>query len=116
MEVNINNIQPDRKGRVWVSLFHLKDASKYPFGKASHRVKFIPKEIRHSVYFRGLKKGEYAVSVIHDENRNGKADESILGFFEEGYGFSNNYRYFPSFKKSQINVNTNSIVNIRMVY
>jgi uncharacterized protein (DUF2141 family) len=115
MEVSIKNIEPERKGRVIVSLFELKNSEWFPFGK-SHSIKFEPKEEFSTIYFRNIQKGEYAVSVFHDENRNGKPDENFLGGYGEGYGFSNNYRYFPSFKKSQINVNTNSFINIRMIY
>ncbi|MEM8568210.1 MAG: DUF2141 domain-containing protein [Bacteroidota bacterium] len=37
----------------------------------------------------GLPKGEYAVSVLHDENKNGDLDFGGMGPVE-GYGFSNN--------------------------
>jgi len=33
--------------------------------------------------------GKYAISVIHDENNNGKFDRNWLGIPKEGYGFSN---------------------------
>ncbi|ELR69245.1 hypothetical protein C900_05316 [Fulvivirga imtechensis AK7] len=39
----------------------------------------------------GLPVGTYAVSIIHDENNNGKLDMGVMGP-EEGYGFSNNAR------------------------
>jgi len=34
--------------------------------------------------------GEYAVSLLHDENRDGKMDSSMLGIPKEGFGFSGN--------------------------
>ena len=37
-----------------------------------------------------LPPGQYAVSVIHDENDNGKLDANFMGMPTEGYGFSNN--------------------------
>lgn len=37
----------------------------------------------------GLPQGEYAISVVHDENANGQLDFGGMGP-EEGYGFSNN--------------------------
>lgn len=39
-----------------------------------------------------LAAGEYAISVFHDENGNGKLDSNFLGVPTEGYGFSNNAR------------------------
>lgn len=40
--------------------------------------------------FSGLPAGEYAVSVIQDENANGNLDSNALGVPLEGYGASNN--------------------------
>jgi uncharacterized protein (DUF2141 family) len=40
--------------------------------------------------FENLPRGAYAVSLIHDENRNEKLDTNFLGIPKEGYGFSNN--------------------------
>jgi uncharacterized protein (DUF2141 family) len=37
----------------------------------------------------GIMPGSYALSVIHDENRNGKLD-TFLGVPREGFGFSHN--------------------------
>lgn len=38
----------------------------------------------------GLPAGEYAVSVIQDENNNGTLDSNVFGVPLEGYGASNN--------------------------
>lgn len=40
-------------------------------------------------HFPGLAAGRYAVSVMHDENGNGKLDSNFIGMPTEGYGFSN---------------------------
>ncbi len=40
--------------------------------------------------FRDVKPGTYGLSVIHDENDNGKFDTNFLGMPKEGWGFSNN--------------------------
>ena len=44
------------------------------------------------VDFAGIAPGKYALVCYHDENSNGKFDESMLGMPEEGYCFSNNVR------------------------
>jgi uncharacterized protein (DUF2141 family) len=47
--------------------------------------------------------GAYALSVIHDENGNGRLDTS-LGIPREGFGFSNNPRIWfgpPSFNSAR---------------
>ncbi len=40
-------------------------------------------------HFEGLAAGTYAISVMHDENGNGKLDTNFVGMPIEGYGFSN---------------------------
>jgi uncharacterized protein (DUF2141 family) len=48
-----------------------------------------------------LPAGEYAISVMHDENGNKRMDYNALGIPVEGYGLSNNVRlYFskPAYK------------------
>ena len=44
--------------------------------------------------------GQYAISILHDENRNGTIDTTSRGFPTEGYAYSNNVGklYAPSFK------------------
>jgi uncharacterized protein (DUF2141 family) len=43
-----------------------------------------------TVVFENLKPGKYAVSVLHDANRNKDLDKNKLGIPKEGFGFSNN--------------------------
>jgi len=46
--------------------------------------------------FAGVPAGDYAVTLFHDENKNGKFDSNFIGYPLEGYGFSNNVA--PKFK------------------
>ena len=39
--------------------------------------------------FKGLAAGQYAVSVYHDANENGKLDQNMMGIPVEATGFSN---------------------------
>lgn len=57
--------------------------------------------------FRGVEAGRYAVSVIHDENANGKIDKNFMGFSKEPWGVTNNVRpkqRAPRFSESTIHV------------
>ena len=42
--------------------------------------------------FPDLPKGAYAISALHDADRNGRMSKSLLGWPVEAYGFSNNAR------------------------
>lgn len=57
------------------------------------------------VTFTDLPPGEYGISVIHDENENGKLDTNFMGVPKEGFGFGNNAMGSfgpPSFEKAKI--------------
>jgi len=70
--------------------------------------------------FKNISSGGYAVSVVHDENANGKLDINFLGIPKEGIGTSNNPKSSfgaPSFEDSRFNIPTKSnSLNITIRY
>ncbi len=72
-----------------------------------------------TVTFYNLSKGSYAVSVLHDENKNGKVDKGMI-FPKEGIGFSNyqsiNVTNRPSFKKASFELKQDEIIKIKVIY
>lgn len=70
--------------------------------------------------FEDLPVGEYAISVIHDENNNNAFDKNFLGIPKEGYGASGNNLPFasaPEFKDNKFRVNANQVtLKIRLRY
>lgn len=65
-----------------------------------------------------LPAGEYAVSIYHDINGNGKMDKNIFGAPSEPYGFSKNYKptfRAPKFDEVKINLNTDRKINISLI-
>ena len=72
-----------------------------------------------AVSFQGLKPGLYAISVLHDENGNGRMD-TFLGVPREGFGFSGNAapRFGPpSFEAAAITIEAGvSHQTVRMRY
>ena len=85
LEVVVANVK-DTTGTVRVGIFRdektfLKDAF---VGKI---VKAAKGEVK--VVFESVPEGKYALSVIHDENRNGELDSNMIGIPREGFGFSN---------------------------
>jgi len=66
-----------------------------------------------------LAAGDYAISVIHDENSNGKLDSNFLGVPTEGYGFSNNARGNfgpPEFAAARFGLPATSRLTIELGY
>ncbi|MFM7349012.1 MAG: DUF2141 domain-containing protein [Erythrobacter sp.] len=48
----------------------------------------VPASGRLEIRFPGVKPGNYAIALLHDENNNGKADRAMGMMPKEGYGFS----------------------------
>jgi len=72
------------------------------------------------VVFRDVPQGVYAVSVLHDENSNGKLDKNFFGIPEEGYGASNNpgkKMRAPNFDEAKFSMSSpDQTVEINLVY
>src|SRR5688572_9305143 len=103
IEVTVTNIK-DAKGNIRVGLFNNEDdfLEKAIEGKV---VKSTGTDV--TVVFENLKPGDYAVSIIHDENENGDIDKNFLGIPKEGFGFGNNAMGSfgpPDFKDAKVSV------------
>ncbi|MEI6847383.1 MAG: DUF2141 domain-containing protein [Chlorobiaceae bacterium] len=70
--------------------------------------------------FKNIPYGTYAVSVLHDENSNGKMDKTFIGIPKEGFGVSNNpkiRRGPPSFDEALFSFNSQQLdLTIEMNY
>ena len=80
------------QGKLIIWLF--KDARGFPGDTSKifrqQTVDIDPKTMSAEVMMSDLPLGTYAVSVLHDENNNGKMDKNLVGIPREGYGASNN--------------------------
>ena len=110
------------KGRIALALF----ASEAGFpGDASKAVRLQQAEINAQTLsaqfvLEGIPYGQYAVSVFHDENSNGKLDKNFVGAPKEGYGASNNPRKRmgpPPFEEARFSLNQPSqSIEIKLMY
>jgi uncharacterized protein (DUF2141 family) len=115
LQVTVDNIK-EQKGTIRIGLFtnendFLKNASHGKVVKATGKLV--------TVIFENLPSGEYAVSVIHDENENEILDANILGIPKEGFGFGNNTMGMfgpPSWEKTKIRLDQNGKQLIRLRY
>ena len=88
IHVEIAGLRND-KGQVLCALFLSPgDFPKKTDKAVSHRTSIISN--RHAVCeFLAVTPGTYAVSVVHDENSNGRLDTNFMGIPREGVGASN---------------------------
>ena len=101
LEVTVRNIK-EAKGTIRVGLF----TNENDFLKKAAEGKVVKaKQGELTVVFENLKPGDYAVSVIHDENENGELDSNMVGIPKEGFAFGNNAMGMfgpPSFEKAKV--------------
>jgi len=77
----------NNNGVVYVTLFNSKESY---FKQKYKEIAIQPDNNRAIGKFENLSYGEYAISVIHDENGNGKLNTNLFRIPKEPYGFSNN--------------------------
>jgi len=115
VEVTITGIR-DTTGVVMVGLF---TDSKSFLKKPSYGTSMKSQKGEMRTVIEGVPPGDYAVSIIHDANRNGELDSNFMGIPKEGFGFSNNVMGTfgpPSFEKAMIKVNSSTQISIRARY
>lgn len=88
LTVKVSNIQND-KGQIGCSLFSKKDGFPSEAEKADSRMFVKSKSGKANCVFEDLKPGKYAVSVMHDEDKNGELKTSLVGRPKEWWGVSN---------------------------
>lgn len=111
IEVTVRNIR-ETKGTVRVGLFN-NDADFLKNAVDGKIVKANGAEV--TVVFENLKPGDYAVSVIHDKNENGKLDKNFIGIPKEGFAFGNNAMNTfgpPDFKDAKVKVDGNRVKQV----
>lgn len=71
-----------------------------------------------SASFSGLRKGRYAVVILHDEDGNGEMTTKPSGFPAEGFGTSNNPAFLgpPTFEPAAVEVSGSVRISITLRY
>lgn len=95
------------KGVVRVALFNSEKGFPSDGQKAFKNISVPAKEGVVQLTVDNLPAGNYAISLLHDENENGVLDTNVVGYPKEGYGASNNnlpaFRA-PNFKEAAFEV------------
>ena len=88
IHVDMTGLRSD-KGQVLCALFSSAEAFPTKADNAVARLAAKIAERQAVCDFTGISPGTYAVSVVHDENSNGKLDRNFIGMPREGVGASN---------------------------
>jgi uncharacterized protein (DUF2141 family) len=100
IHVDITGLISD-KGQVQCALFASTEGFPKNSSKAVAHTSSSISNRHASCDFANVAPGNYAISVFHDENANGKLDSNFIGMPREGVGASNNVKpHFgpPKFK------------------
>jgi len=118
IEVKISNIS-NKTGQISIGLYNKNDDTFTSMTKYYKAVNLDINDTNISYVFKNIPKGVYAISVVHDENKNNILDTNLFGIPNEGYGFSNNI--IPSFRaatfeESKFEIQTNKEIFIKLAY
>lgn len=114
LEITIKNIRKVT-GSVMVGLFD--NEKDFPKKAVAGKVIAVTGD-SVTITFNDLNPASYAISVIHDENNNGKLDSSIFGIPKEGFAFGNNAmgRFGPpSFRNARIRIDESPVKQVLML-
>jgi len=106
----------DIKGKLYIGLYNGKES----FRDTDHvfASQIVPVEADTLITsLPDIPAGEYALTLFHDKNDNGKLDTNFLGIPKEKYGFSNNPKVrfkAPGFDKCRFTVEGDTEVSIKM--
>jgi uncharacterized protein (DUF2141 family) len=112
LTVSIVGLKND-KGNLRVGLFN----SEGTFLKSTFKgVSSDIKSKKATVTFMNIPKGEYAISVYHDKNKNGKLDTNFMGIPSEDFACSNNAKGFmgpPKHEDAKFQLEKDSKIEIK---
>ena len=113
LSVNVEGIS-EYKGSLILSIFNSEET--YLNQPLERKVIDLETQKQHEFVFSNLVKGEYAITVIHDENKNGKLDMGMMRP-TEGLGYSNNARgmFGPAdYDDVRMTINENTTTTIKL--
>ena len=116
LEISLSGLR-SAKGEVRLCVWH--GPSKFPGDTCAGQSIVVPAETPVVIVNVPLAPGDYAVSLLHDENGNGKLDKNFLGIPTEGIGFSQNPKISfgpPTYAASHFDVAGPQTEAIRMKY
>jgi len=117
LNLTISNIRNDQ-GQILISLFNQAEGFPSDSTKAFRTFLLEAKVPAVNLVIESLNPGEYAIAVVHDENRNLKPDFNLVGAPVEGYAASGANKRFsaPKFATSKFTVKNSMSLEIGMNY
>lgn len=116
LSLTISNIE-SLKGTIEIGVFNTSD-NYLKEGAAFKNYSVDVTKETETIVIKDLPKGEYAISMYHDDNSDGKCNKNFIGIPKEAFGFSNNV--IPKFSapsyedcKFVLNESTSMVIKLR---
>lgn len=116
LTVQITNIKI-LKGEIIIGVFNT-DVDFLKEGVAIKNYSIPVNKNSETLVIKDLPKGDYAISLYHDENSDNECNRNFLGIPKEGYGFSNNVKpkfSAPSFKDCKFSLVKDHSLEIKLI-
>ena len=116
LTIKISNIEKI-KGDIKVGIFN----TNANFLKEGYAIKNYSIKVDKStatLIISDLPKGEYAVTMYHDENSDNECNRNFIGIPKEPYGFSNNIKpkmSAPKYNDCKFTFSENRTLNIKLI-
>ena len=116
LTIKISNIEKV-KGEIKIGVFNTHTN----FLKEGSAIKNYTLKVEKNtavIIITDLPKGEYAISMYHDENSDNECNRNFIGIPKEAYGFSNNIRprmSAPKYDDCKFLLSENKILNIKLI-
>ncbi len=116
LTIKISNIEKV-KGEIKIGVFNTHTN----FLKEGSAIKNYTLKVEKNtavIIITDLPKGEYAISMYHDENSDNECNRNFIGIPKEAYGFSNNIRprmSAPKYDDCKFIFSENKILNIKLI-
>ena len=111
LELIIKNAKSN-KGVIQILIFNKEDGFPEIHHKAFKAMSLPVSNLSAKVILENLPSGNYAISVFHDEDSDGKMKKNNFGIPIDNYGFSNNPTLNfgpPSFSKCAVQVKNSTV-------
>lgn len=118
LEITVTNVE-NNEGKIRAALFRGEEGFPNEGNKAYRAASVNAREGKTTLIFENIPYGEYAITLLHDENEDGKIDTNLFGYPQEGYGVSNNKTSglsMPKYKDARFQVNEshqNLLIHLR---
>lgn len=116
LTLKISNIEK-MQGEIIIGVFN-QDKNFLKEGFAIKNYKIKVEKNTAVINITDLPKGEYAITMYHDENSDNECNRNFLGIPKESYAFSNNFKPKfgpPTFKDCKFELSENKTLNIKMI-